>query len=126
MASAIHAVDEGERHTERAEGGVAEGSDRRLGHRAHQPLGLGEEVVEPAAELRDLRSTHRGHRDGAAQRPANVTGCLRANATTPLRKSSVWPLAAIACASSSIWVSRLSWVDWWKSSLARPKARVGP
>ena len=46
------------------------------------------------------------------QRPRNVTGCFFAKARTPFRKSSVWPEAAMACASSSICVSRLSWVDW--------------
>ena len=38
-------------------------------------------------------------------------GFLSANAVTPARKSSVRPEAAMACASSSIWVSRLSHVD---------------
>src|SRR5882672_5978949 len=59
-------------------------------------------------------------------RPLNVGVCFRANAVTPFLKSSVWPLAAIACASSSICVSRLSHVDWWKSRLAPPNAFVGP
>ena len=49
-----------------------------------------------------------------------------ANAVTPRLKSSVRPLAAMAWASSSICVSRLSHVDWWKSRLAPPNAFDGP
>ena len=60
-------------------------------------------------ERRRYRADATGPR---GQRPRNVTGCFFAKARTPLRKSSVWPEAAMACASSSICVSRLSWVDW--------------
>jgi hypothetical protein len=45
-------------------------------------------------------------------RPQKVGVCLLANAVTPAAKSWVWPLAAMACASSSICVSKLSHVDW--------------
>src|SRR5439155_26097164 len=43
---------------------------------------------------------------------------LFANAVTPALKSSVRPELAMAWASSSICVSRLSHVDWWNSRLA--------
>src|SRR5260370_20772867 len=123
--AAVHAVDEAQPEAEELERGVAQALHLRLGHRADRSLRRGQDPVQPEPELRGIRSAHADTRRDA-QRPANVTGCLRANATTPLRKSSVCPLAAMACASSSICVSRLSWVDWWKRSLARPKACVGP
>src|SRR5206468_13049313 len=60
-------------------------------------------------------------------RPWNGGGdFLFANAVTPALKSSVRPELAMACASSCIWVSRLSHVDWWNSRLAPPKAFDGP
>src|SRR5256885_2954012 len=58
--------------------------------------------------------------------PRKVGVFLLANAVTPSRKSSVRPLVAIAWASSSICVSRLSQVDWWSKRFAPPKALVGP
>src|SRR5262249_31129109 len=78
-----------------------------------------------AGPVEDLRASGR-HDVLRCQRPWNVGVFLFANAVTPSRKSAVWPLAAMACASSSICVSRLSHVDWWKSRLAPPNASVGP
>ena len=63
-------------------------------------------IVEPRRSFFRL-----GLRSSAGHFPRNVGACLRANAVTPFLKSSVRPLAAIACASCSIWVSRLSHVD---------------
>src|SRR5262245_3874027 len=124
-AGRVHAVGVALPQAEEPERDVAESPvpRRRLrvhparGHTADHPLTRAEEIVETAAEGRGIEPAHR---------PVKVTDCFLANATTPLRKSSVCPLAAMAWASSSIWVSRLSWVDWWKSSLARPNACVGP
>src|SRR5262249_1722750 len=45
-------------------------------------------------------------------RPPKAGVCLLAKAVTPAAKSWVWPLAAMACDSSSICVSRLSHVAW--------------
>src|SRR5204862_4408897 len=64
---------------------------------------------------------------GCHYRPRKGGGVfLFANAVTPALKSSVRLELAMACASSSICVSRLSQVDWWKSRLAAPKAFDGP
>src|SRR4029077_11040906 len=102
----VHPIDKAEPEAEEPERGVADALHLRLRDRADQPLGRSQDLVEPPAERRGIPSAHAHARSGA-QRPENVTGCLRANATTPLRKSSVRPLAAMACDSSSIWVSRL-------------------
>src|SRR5262249_44280042 len=71
-----------------------------------------------------------GERPRAAQdaryRPRNTGGRFSANARTPSAKSSVCPLWAMAWLSCSIWVSRLSVVERWKSRLPRPRASVGP
>jgi hypothetical protein len=66
-----------------------------------QTLGGGQNPLQSASQLVRRQADRR-------YRPSKVTGCLRANAVTPFRKSSVWPQAAMAWASSSICVSRLS------------------
>src|SRR5712664_1501027 len=76
---------------------------------------------------RARRAARRSAVRGGGQRPRKGGGVfLFANAVTPALKSSVRLELAMACASSSICVSRLSHVDWWKSRLAAPKAFDGP
>src|SRR5207247_1820909 len=78
-------------------------------------------------DARARRAAGRSAVRGGGQRPWNGGGVfLLAKAVTPALKSSVRPEFAMACASSSICVSRLSHVDWWNRRLAAPKAFDGP
>src|SRR5882724_993355 len=83
--------------------------------------------ARPPGAARARRAAGRSAVRGGGQRPWNGGGVfLLAKAVTPALKSSVRPEFAMACASSSICVSRLSHVDWWNRRLAAPKAFDGP
>src|SRR5207302_3400350 len=99
---------------------VVEGQDVRVAQLFHG--------LRPVADRRGIGADLDLGEDGADphQRPLKAGGRFAAKAVTPSRKSSVCPAAAIACDSSSICVSRLSWVDWWKRRLAAAIARVVP